>query len=147
MHTYHAFVRSKLEKRRDKQIMALEMAAVLLGMQTFSQQCKEQNVRIWIDNTGGEGAFSKGASKSNDHNMLSYAFWLQAARDRINIHINRVDTKVNIADDPSRGDFEIMNALGAEFVKPIIPKVIWNPENWAETLTCQEQGLVTAQVL
>ena len=85
--------------------------------------------------------------KSNDHNMLSYAFWLQAARDRINIHINRVDTKVNIADDPSRGDFEIMNALGAEFLKPIIPKVIWNPENWAETLTCQEQGLVTAQAL
>ena len=30
-------------------------------------------------------------------------------------------------------------------LEPIIPKVIWNPENWAETLTCQEQGLVTAQ--
>ena len=51
---------------------------------------------------------------------------------------SRADTKVDLADDPSRWKFEI------KFVEPIVPKVIWNPEEWTETLCCQKQGLVTA---
>ena len=37
--------RSKLDKRKDKQIMALEMMAVLIGLATFRDKC--QNTNLW----------------------------------------------------------------------------------------------------
>ena len=76
---------------------------------------------IWSDNKGAEGTirkgglphkcvrpiasvlyYLKGCSKSFDHNSLVHVIWKRCAELRLGIWVERVPTKVNIADDPSR---------------------------------------------
>ena len=88
--------------------------------------------RIWIDNTAGEAALGKGAAKADDHNMLSHALWLHAAKEHIGIQFERVESKQNISDDPSRLDWTIMEALEAKWVAPVQPTILWQPKDWVK---------------
>jgi hypothetical protein len=108
-----------LNERKDDQIMALEMWAVILGMQSFKHLLENKCVHIWIDNTAGQGALAKGASRQSDHNAICHLLWHIAAEFNVEAHVHRVPTELNIADLPSREDYRDLLRNGAERVTPV----------------------------
>ena len=120
-----------LRDRRDKQIMAWEMLAIALGTSTFAEQLKGKLVRVWCDNVGAEKALSAGAAKATDHNMQIHALWLQAARNGHGLWIERVPTDDNVADLPSREEYELLERIGAQWTKPVMDCAFEDPSKWS----------------
>ena len=121
---------SAFSDRRDSQIMGLELLAIVVGMTTFRQQLRGVALRVWTDNVGGEGALKKGSAFSTDHNYLVHAVWLLAALDGISLWFERVPSKQNIADAPSRNEFSEMHRLKAGWRRPVLPEQLWRPGTW-----------------
>ena len=76
------------------------------------------------------GVLKKGAAKSGDHNNMGHAFWWQATMKRMDIRVERVGSKENIADDPSRGEFCSLTLMNGEYKQPSIPDASWNSVSW-----------------
>lgn len=109
-------------RRRDAQIMGLELLSITLGLQTFKGMLQGRKVVIHSDNTGAEVrphvvahafallfcvlllqvAFRRGSARSCDHAQIVHRQWLHAAVERLDIHVVRVATDDNLADLPSR---------------------------------------------
>ena len=107
------------ESAGDKNILILELLAIILSLSTFSHVLSTNNVKIWTDNVGGEGALRKGASRKGTANMAIHNVWTFAARQQIGIWVDRVPTKQNIADGPSREDYStLVDVMGADWVEP-----------------------------
>ena len=110
-----------LVPRRDAQIMAQEMMAAYLALNTFASHLEEKCVHLWIDNSSGEGAFRRGAAKAADHNAIAHVVWQYAAKKGMELHIHRVPTKDNIADLPSRQHYTGLEREGAVWQSPKLP--------------------------
>ena len=78
-------------------------------------------MRIWTDNDGGLGALKAGSAKAIDHNRLVHAVWLLAAKHDIGLFIDRVSSHDSVSDFPSRGSYELLAALRAEWREPELP--------------------------
>ena len=115
----------KLEDRNDNQIMAYEMVAIIMGLETFKAECRNSVVKIWTDNIGGECALRNKSSSAEDHNMLAHLTWLKASELNAGLWIDRVPSKYNIADGPTRPDESVgaslLNAMGARKVAAKLP--------------------------
>ena len=96
-------------------------------------------VRVWTDNAGGEGALKKGAAKASDHNFLVHATWLLAAKNNVGLWINRVPTDDNIADEPSRCEYRLIEALGAKWHAPVLAQHFWRPNTWESVALCKHR--------
>ena len=59
-------------------------------------------VHAFTDNVGGECALKAGAARCEDHNMIVHAIWAFAAKQKLPIWFDRVRSKDNLADEPSR---------------------------------------------
>jgi len=123
-------VLKRLQFRKDEQIMAQELLAVVLGLHTFLPLLQGRLVRIWEDNKGVEGALRKGSAIANDHNLIVHSVWLLAARMGMALWIERVPSHDNIADDPSRENYDLLKALGAVYWEPVVPREVWEPDAW-----------------
>ena len=126
---------SVFQTRRDKQIMGLELLAIALAMGTFAEQLRGKRVRVWSDNTGSESAVRKGKAKAFDHGCIAHCIWLAAAELGIELRIDRVPTASNIADLPSRREYDWLNEMRAVWIKPLLRRCFWEPEAW-ESLDC-----------
>ena len=93
---------------------------------------RSSDVVIWEDNQGGECALRAGAARSEDHNLLVHAVWLLAARLRAALWVERVASDDNIADDPSREEYSLLEAVQGTFVAPIVPEQVWDPASWMD---------------
>ena len=116
----------------DNQIMGLEILAVLVALCTWRDSLAGKCVRIWEDNAGAEGSLAKGASHSEDHNLLVHAIWYMAAKYGFGLWIERVASDDNISDCPSRERYETLIELGAYWVAPVTPPELWSPKCWAQ---------------
>jgi hypothetical protein len=123
-------LRATLSERRDKQIMAWELLAIALGISTFREKLVGRRVRIWCDNVGGEQALRAGAARSLDHNLMVHGVWLHAVRVGYGIWVERVPTKDNIADLPSRESYGLLRSLGATWAEPVMDKAFLEPRKW-----------------
>ena len=82
----------------------------------------------------------RGSAKAFDHNQLIHDIWSLALESGIAIWIERVPSKYNVADSPSRHEWKILDdlgktqfylhvhaysllSLGAWWIEPIIPCV------------------------
>ena len=72
----------------------------------------------------------KGAAKAFDHNCIVHCLWLKAAREHIALFVDRVPTEDNIADLPSRESYQLLDALGADWVEPTLDDAFVTPEAW-----------------
>ena len=109
------------------------------GLSAFKEKLRGRNVVVHTDNTIAENGVKKGRSKSFDHACVVHCIWcvsihlviimlqffsvivrrsmaldLEAA-----LYIKRVPTKENLADDPSReryGLLQRMQAGGGQFL-------------------------------
>ena len=105
----------------DKNIMALELLSILLGVSTFLPYLRGRCVQIWSDNTGAEGSLRKGVGSKVELNSAIHQFWVLAASEKFGVYVDRVPTEVNIADGPSRVDYGLLrNVLGAQWVEPLV---------------------------
>ena len=121
-------------KRKDNQIMSLELLSIALGLSSFEPWLKSRKVHVWSDNTGAEASTSRGSARSFDHTCLVHAIWLQAAKLGIDMRVDRVPTEDNIADLPSREDYVLLQKLGAVAVDAKLDAMFCCPEAW-ESLT------------
>lgn len=116
--------------RRNNQIQGLEMLAAALGLSTFSKHCESRTTRLWSDNVSAEYSIKKGSARSFDHSTIAHCIWKQAAQLHTELWISRVPSKENIADLPSRQQFELLNNLGAKWVSPKLADDYWQPDSW-----------------
>ena len=89
-------------RRRDNQIMGLELLAISLGLCSFEGLIRGSRLVVHSDNTGSEVSFRRGTARSLDHAQLVHTQWLQVARLGLEVWVKRVRTEDNIADLPSR---------------------------------------------
>jgi len=143
---------SSFHERGDKQIMTLEVLSIALGVSTFASEIAGRNLVIWSDNTGAVAATRKGtvahlvvcvclpvldllmpagATRGFDHNCLVHALWKRFAQLKLAVWVMRVPTSENIADDPSREDYCLLEKLGAVRSKPVLDNVFWHAQTWA----------------
>ena len=63
---------------------------------------------------GGERALASGAATSVDHNRLVHAVWMRALQLGLSLWSYRVPTKDNIADLPSREEYELLRQVSKD---------------------------------
>ena len=127
----HDTVLNFFRKRGDNQIMSLELLALALGLSTFSRECSNKRVRVFSDNAGAEHSARRGSAREWDHCAVVHSLWHKAAQLGMNTFIERVPTKDNISDLPSREQYELLDKLGASWRKPWLDDMFWRPDAWA----------------
>ena len=113
----------QLARRGDNQILSLEILAIMVALSTFGDDLSGRNVVLYSDNVGAECATRKGDAKAFDHNQLVHEIWTHALLMKFNLWIERVPSKENISDSPSRFDYELLHDLGAKWHKPVLAEV------------------------
>ena len=116
--------------RRDNQIIGLELLAIALGMSTFEELLLGRRVCIWSDNVGSERGVHKGAAKAWDHSQIIHGIWIHAVRLQAHLHILRVPTEDNIADLPSRCEYDLLERIGAAWYTPKLSNHYCAKECW-----------------
>jgi hypothetical protein len=111
-------------KRNDNQIMGLEILAVVVGICTFAKLLKGRSVKAYCDNVGGERALAAGAARSADHDRMIHGVWMMAMRLGLTLWTERVPTKDNIADLPSRESYSLMEQVFCSISKSIAMREI-----------------------
>jgi len=88
------------------------------------------DVLHWIDNTGALAVMAKAYSSEIDNGKMLHEFEMANSKIECVPYFEYVRSKANIADLPSRGEFEyLVHELGA---KPVLPLVLPNLATWAE---------------
>ena len=109
--------------RRDQQIMGLELLSFALALPTFEKLCRGRRVVLYGDNRGAECCFRSGTAKHKDHSQIVHAMWTHAAVCHMHLRIERVGTRDNWADLPSRSAYDTLKYVGAVECQPVFAKV------------------------
>ena len=103
--------------RRATQINAYETAAVLGALGSLGETLRGRRAVFFIDSTAAMGSILRGHHRRSDLNLLVGTIWRELGRLQIHAHFERVPSKSNIADGPSRGDRELLEDLDAEWLE------------------------------
>ena len=68
---------------------------------------------MWSDNVGAERSTAKGSARSFDHSCIVHCIWTKASDLNMQMFVDRVPTEQNVADLPSREQYELLKALGS----------------------------------
>ena len=119
---------SQLLDRKDKQITSLEIIAIMMALSTFSKELQGEKVVVYSDNKGAEATAAKGSARAFDHNALVHEIWSHALWHSIHLWIERVPSKFNIADSPSRFRYKILEDLEARWRRPVMAEMYLGKE-------------------
>ena len=72
---------------------------------------------LFVDNDGARGALVKGSTTSRPSARIVQSFWVAVGAQGSYPWTDRVPTKSNPADGPSRGDWSELEALGVREVR------------------------------
>ena len=97
-------------------ITQAEVYPVLLAKELFGATWKGRRVLSFIDNDAARHALVKGKSANAASDRILHQFWEFAAEHEMMIWIERVPTKSNPADGPSRDDWSLCWANQVERV-------------------------------
>ena len=98
----------------------LEILAGPLALQTWSPNLRGRQIIHFVDNDAAASSLVKGYSPKADSCALAGSYWILAAKHEIESYIDRVESKSNLADGPSRVNFDLMASLQASFTQPIV---------------------------
>ena len=73
-------------------------------------------------------ALRKGRTKSWDHCAMVHENWSHALVNRMHLWVERVPSKDNISDSPSRESYKILEDLGAVWKPPLLAKLYTGAE-------------------
>jgi hypothetical protein len=111
-----------------QQIHLVELFAGPVALDTFRPYLFDQRVIHFVDNSSALGALVKGYSNNSDCVRLVADYWLRTAALRATAYIDRVESKSNISDEPSRLCYdELMAQLGAVFLPPVLESLKKGP--------------------
>ena len=132
-------VMKRFRGRGDNQILSLEILAIAVALSTFASLLSGRSVLLYSDNTGkcrsapvemygnsvclagAEKATTKGSARAFDHNQLVHEIWYHAYLCKIRLWVERVPSKENISDLPSRFHYVLVrDKLKAEWRKPVL---------------------------
>ena len=103
---------------KKQKIGQCEIAAAVAVYSSLPGLFRDRQVIHWIDNTSAISCLLHGYSGKPDSARLVNAFHLYVAGLRSNIHFEYVESKANVADLPSRSEFEfLLNTLRSSPVK------------------------------
>ena len=108
----------------------LEILACPLALSTWAETLAGRRVLLFVDNDAAAACLVRGYSPKADSSALVGSFWLLASRTRAEIYIDRVESKSNIADGPSRLDFSLLESLHATFVSPNVNPLFVSDFSW-----------------
>ena len=77
-----------------------------------------------------EMSIRRGSARSWDHAQLVHEMWADIVTLGVHVFIRRVATDDNIADGPSREDFDGVRHAGAQEVIPVLPKRYCTAQTW-----------------
>ena len=95
----------KEEGQKEKVIHQAELAPALVALHTWKEELKGRKILLFIDNDAARHALVKGKSANAASYRILHQFWEFAAEHEMMIWIERVPTKSNPADGPSRDDW------------------------------------------
>ena len=96
----------------------LEILACPVAVATWQHRLHQRRVLLFVDNDSAASNLVRGYSPKTDSSALVGQFWLLASQAKTEIYIDRVESKSNLSDGPSRLDFELVSHLGALEVSP-----------------------------
>ena len=114
--------------RRDNQIEMMEMLAPLLALGTWPDAFVQVAWTAYVDNQGVLHSMLKGSSLTDDLNSVVGAMWHHSAASQTCLFVERVESKANMVDGPTRHDFSAAVRLAADFCSPQWP--IWACKLW-----------------
>ena len=129
------------------------------GLSVFEHQIRGSCVHLFSDNKGAEAATRKGGARSFDHTCVVHSIWsvahiacvwfcvcaivhrLRALELGICLRVDRVPSKENLSDDPSRERYSLLESIRAVWVKPWLHPSFEHPKAW-ESLRVVEGKLL-----
>ena len=96
----------------------LEILAAPLALKTWMKYFQRAQVLHFIDNDSAASGLVKGYSPKQDSSSLIGSYWIAAAAAQCEVYIERVESKSNIADGPSRLSFTEVLQAGAVYTPP-----------------------------
>ena len=123
--------------QRQSYMGQLELLATVLAVSTWGPLLKERYAILFVDNDSAASGLVKGYSPQLDSGAIIGQFWLSVAKLKSNLYIDRVESKSNPCDGPSRLDFSLMHQWGARWTIPnfdllVSPKI--HPDHWFGTI-------------
>ena len=114
----------------------LELLAAPFGLSTWQQLVKHRPIIVLIDNDSAASNLVKGYSPRLDSCAIVGHFWLMASHLQTMVYIDRVESKSNLADDPSRQRNDLLLRLGAIWTDPCLDSLTapsTDPSKWFGT--------------
>ena len=119
---------------KKQQIGQVELFGAVLGLLTFSHLLVDTEIIHFVDNDSATSALIRGYSGKLDSARLVGDYWLIAAKTRAHVFVDRVESKANPADGPSRGTFNWLLDRGFTFSAPPLHLLAANltahPASW-----------------
>lgn len=98
----------------------LEILAGPLAISTWHNLIHRRQLIHFVDNDSAASCLVKGYSQKTDSSALVGTYWLAVSDCQAEPYIDRVESKSNLADGPSRLAFQEVLDLGSKFVSPIV---------------------------
>ena len=98
----------------------LELLAAPLAWHTWRSKLQDSSALLFIDNNGAAANLVKGYSPQVDSSAIVGHFWLLASSMKSSVYIDRVESKSNPADGPSRLDVSWLSHHGSLWTPPQI---------------------------
>eukprot|EP00435_Cladocopium_sp_Y103_P012194 s2155_g3.t1 len=95
---------------KENYMTPLETLAAPTALRTWSHLLCGQQLLHFIDNDSAASNLVKGYSSKSDTSPLIGDYWIVAATHSIDTYIDRVESKSNVADGPSRFDNSFLDA-------------------------------------
>jgi len=131
-HTFWSVPQEIIDKWIPKQsyMGQLETLACPLALYTWSSQVHRRRVLLFVDNDSAASCLVRGFSPKQDTCSLVGQFWLAASESEVEVYIDRVESKSNIADGPSRLAFELLHSLSSKFTPPCTSPFFTSDISW-----------------
>lgn len=114
-----------LDRPKKQYIGQLELLAAVVAYTTFPEEMRGEHVIHWIDNESAVYALVKGYSRAADSARIVTLYHSCVSQLGITPWIEYVQSEDNIADLPSRGEFELLRILGGDraFRAAVVPSL------------------------
>ena len=104
---------------KHKVIHQAEVLPAVVALRTWGPRLRGRRLIIFVDNGAAKAALVKGSTTSSASAELVTEFWSLAAAESVWVWVDRVPTKSNPADAPSRGE----RVAGARRVEAAYPGI------------------------
>ena len=112
---------------KENHMTPLETLAAPVALHTWSAKLANTQLIHFIDNNSAASNLVKGYSNKSDTTPLIGDYWLTAAEHGIDIYIDRVESKSNLADGPGRFLLTTLDAWPHKRVQPCFPNPSVSP--------------------